>query len=177
MKKYIVAIAALVALAIPTAAMAATYDANGVGTVAKGDVMTALGLNESAFQGIVKANMRAFTFKDVFTATTDTTWGCSDGSVQHHYRNTIITKPIDALPIFNGSANKVTGWTLTGKGASVITESNTDGTRFPTFTCPAGTSADFSIYNVAQSHSQAVSFVYNGISYGLPNTPVPAPAV
>ena len=114
-----------------SSANAATYDAARVGTVAKSDVMNPLGLNESAFQGIVKTSPNAFTFKDVFTATTDTTWGCSDGSVQHHYRNTILTSPINATPIFNGSANKVTGWTLTGKGASVITENNTGGTRFP----------------------------------------------
>ena len=98
--------------------------------------MTPLGLNETAFQGIVKANPNAFTFTDVFTATTDTTWGCSDGSIQHHYRNTILTSPIKATPIFNGSANKVTGWNLTGKGASVITENNTGGTRFPRSPAP-----------------------------------------
>ncbi len=182
MKKFILVGLAAAAVIAPVAmtassASAATYDAAGVGTVAKGDVMTPLGLNESAFQGIVKANPAAFTFKDVFTATTDTTWGCSDGSIQHHYRNTILTSPINATNIVNGSANKVTGWTLTGKGTSVITENNTGGTRFPTFACPAGTSADFSQYNVAQSHSQAVSFVYDGTSYDLPNTPVPAPVV
>jgi hypothetical protein len=168
-----IAATALTALiATSGAASAATYDDARVGTVAKDDVMKPLGLNEFAFQGIVKTNPDAFTFTDVFTATTDTTWGCSDGSVQHHYRNTILTSPINAQKIYNASANKVTGWTLTGKGQSVITENNTGGTRFPNFTCPAGTSADFSKYNVAQSHSQAVSFVYNGTSYGLPNTVV-----
>ena len=47
MTKYIVAIAALVALAVPTAAMASVaVDANGVGFVGKGDVQSALGWND-----------------------------------------------------------------------------------------------------------------------------------
>ena len=101
MRKIVLGLVAATAVAVPIAmtassAKAATYDDARVGTVAKGDVMLPLGLNESAFQGIVKANPDAFTFTDVFAATTDTTWGCTDGSVQHHYRNTILTSPINA---------------------------------------------------------------------------------
>ena len=179
MRKLIILAVSLVALAAAIAplASAAVYDAARVGTVAKGDVMTPLGLNEAAFQGIVRTNPDAFTFTDAFTATTDTTWGCSDGSIQHHYRNTIITSPITATRIWNANASKVTGWNLTGKGASVISENNTGGTRFPTFACPAGASVDFSKYSVAQSHSQAVTFNYNGSSYDLPTTPALAPVV
>ena len=182
MKKFILVGLAAAAVIAPVAmtassANAATYDAAGVGTVAKGDVMTPLGLNESAFQGIVKANPAAFTFKDVFTATTDTTWGCSDGSIQHHYRNTILTSPINATTIFNGSANKVTGWNLTGKGTSVITENNTGGTRFPTDRLPRGHVGGLLPVQRGAEPLAGVSFVYNGISYDLPNTPVPAPVV
>ena len=73
----------------------------------------------------------------MFTATTTTGVGCSDGTVQPHFRSTIITSPITLTEIYNGSADKVTGWTLGAKGASVITEANTYGTsssgRFPNY--------------------------------------------
>ena len=97
------------------------------------------GMNEKAFQKIAMAEGQSLTGSDVSTFTTETTWNCSDGSTQHHYRNTIRTTPMTFTEIYNGSADKVTGWTLTGKGASVFTENNTGGTRFPSYTCPRAT--------------------------------------
>jgi hypothetical protein len=129
MKKYIVAIAALAALTVPTAALAASTDANGVVTVSKGEIMAQFpGMNEKAFQKIAMADGQSLTGSNVFTATTTTGVGCSDGTIQNHFRSTHITSPIALTEIYNGSADKVTGWNLGAKGASVITESNTYGT-------------------------------------------------
>src|SRR5580765_2187002 len=141
MRKLIITAAALVTLAmlvIPAAAMAATTDANGVVTVSKGEIMAQFpGMNEKSFQKIAMAPGESLTGSNVFTATTTTGVGCSDGTVQDHVRNTIITSPITLTEIYNGSADKVTGWNLGAKGASVITESNTYGTassgRFPDY--------------------------------------------
>lgn len=55
MKKYIVAIAALFALAVPTAAMAASSDANGVVTVTKGDIQSAMGWNNAQWETAIGA--------------------------------------------------------------------------------------------------------------------------
>ena len=81
-------------LAAATAADAATTDANGVVTVAKGEIMAQFpGMNENAFQKIAMADGQSLTGSNVFTATTTTGVGCSDGSIQNHYRNTILHQP------------------------------------------------------------------------------------
>ena len=94
-------------------------------------------MNQKAFQTIAMVDGQSLTGSYVFTATTTTGVGCSDGTIQNHYRNTIVTNPITLTEIYNGSADKVTGWNLGAKGASVITESNTYGTsssrRFPDY--------------------------------------------
>ena len=136
MRKTFLGLAVIAAIATPLAfassANAATTDANGVVTVAKGEIMAQFpGMNEKAFQTIAMADGESLTGSNVFTATTTTGVGCSDGTVQNHFRNTIITSPIALTEIYNGSADKVTGWNLGAKGASVITESNTGGTPLP----------------------------------------------
>jgi hypothetical protein len=63
MKKYIIAIGALVALAIPTAAMAAvTLNSDGTGFVGKGDVQTLFGWNNQMLQK--NAESLVFTTKE-----------------------------------------------------------------------------------------------------------------
>ncbi len=61
------------------------------------------------------------------------------------------------------------------------TEDNTGGTRFPNWNsptiCPAGTSLDFSKYNVAQSHSDVTSFKFNNTPVSFVVNPYVAPAV
>ena len=49
MRKLIIIAASLAALAIPTAAIASVAVDNGVGSVGKGDVQTALGWNNADF--------------------------------------------------------------------------------------------------------------------------------
>ena len=110
------------------------------------------------------------------TFTTETTWNCSDGSTQHHYRNTIRTTPMTFTEIYNGSADKVTGWTMT-KGAQTFVENNTGGTRFPSYTCPTGY-ADFSSLHVwTPTVSQTESPAFNGTNVSIVVTPYVAPAV
>jgi hypothetical protein len=176
--KYIVAIAALVALAALIAipfANAATTDANGVITVSKGEIMAQFpGMNETAFQ-IGPKNLVG---SNVFTATTDTGVGCSDGTTQHHYRNTIITTPINFTPIVNHSNGKTTGWTMT-KGAQTVGEDNTGGSRFPNYAtiCEGHGYVTSYFQSLAQSHSDVTSYTFNGTPVLINVQPYVAPAV
>jgi hypothetical protein len=179
MKKYIVALAALVALAVPTAGMAASTNANGVVAVSKGEVMAQFpGMNESAFQN----GPKVLTGSNVFTATTDTGVGCSDGTTQHHYRNTIITTPNNFAPIVNHSNGKTTGWTMT-KGAQTIAENNTYGTspsgRFPNYAtiCEGHGYVTSYFQSLEQSHSDVTSYTFNGMPVSIVVTPYVAPTV
>ena len=181
------ALAALAAVATPLiatagSANAATTDANGGITVAKGEVMAQFpGMNESAFQWIAMAPGESLTGSNVFTATTTTGVGCSDGTVQNHVRNTVITSPIAATEVFNGSANKVTGRTLGAKGASVITENNTYGTspsgRFPNYAtiCAGHWSVTSYVARLVQSHSDVTSFQFNCTGVQRRGQPVRGP--
>ena len=105
--------------------------------------------------------------------------GCSNGDTHHHYRNTILTSPIALTEVYNGSADKVTDWTLGAKGASVISEDNTGGTRFPNWNTdlPTGRLLGLLRYNVAQSHSDVTSFMFNGTPVSIVVNPYVAPAV
>jgi hypothetical protein len=178
MRKIVLGLVAATAVAAPIAmaassANAATTDVNGVVTVTKGEIMAQFpGMNEAAFQN----GPKVLTGSDVSTFTTETVWGCTDGSLQHHFRNTIRTTQINFAPITNANASKVTGWTMT-KGASTFTENNTDGTRFPNFACPAGTGVDFSRYSVlTPTVSQAVTSTFNGTPVSIVVNPYVAPA-
>ena len=108
----LVATAAIAApLALPASANAATVDTAGIGTVAKGDVQTALGWNDAKMQRNV--DTVAFTVK---TSTQyDYVYTCSDGTVVHDYATFgQTTQPVTDTNINNTSAHKVTGWNLTG---------------------------------------------------------------
>ena len=188
MRKIILGLVAATAIVSPiafaTSANAATTDANGVVTVAKAEVMNQFpDMNEKAFQKIAMADGQSLTGSNVFTATTTTGVGCSDGTIQNHVRNTLITSPITLTEILNGSAEKVTGWNLGAKGASVITESNTYGAassgRFPDYnTICAGHGSmtnPFAIF--AQSHSDVTTFTFNDTNVSIVVNPYVAPEV
>jgi hypothetical protein len=187
MRKLILGVVAAAAIATPlvaaTAANAATTDVNGVVTVSKGEIMAQFpSMNEAAFQRIAMAEGESLTGSNVFTATTTTGVGCSDGTVQTHFRSTHITSPIALTEIFNGSANKVTGWTLGAKGASVVTESNTYGTassgRFPDYAtiCAGHGSVTNPFATFGQSHSDVTSFKFNGTDVSIVVNPYVAPS-
>jgi hypothetical protein len=180
----IAAIAATGVIGTAGAASAATTDANGVVTVSKGEIMAQFpSMNEKAFQTIAMADGQSLTGSNVFTATTTTGVGCSDGTVQSHFRSTIITSPITLTEIYNGSADKVTGWNLGAKGASVITEANTYGTsmsgRFPNYAtiCADHGSVTNPFATLEQSHSDVTSFKFNGTDVSVVVNPYVAPAV
>ena len=178
MRKIIIGLVAAAAIATPLAfassANAATTDASGVVTVSKGEIMAQFpSMNEKAFQMIAMAPGESLTGSNVFTATTTTGVGCSDGTVQNHLRSTHITSPITLTEVYNGSADKVTGWTLGSKGASVITETNTYGTassgRFPDYNtiCAGHGSVTNYIASLVQSHSDVTSFEFNGTEVSI----------
>jgi hypothetical protein len=182
MRKILLGVAALAAIATPIiatagSANAATTDANGVITVAKGEIMAQFpGMNEAAFQRIAMQQGESLTGSDVTTFTTETTWNCSDGSTQHHYRNTIRTSPITFTEIYNKSADKVTGWTMT-KDAQTFVENNTGGNRFPSYSCPTGY-VDFSTIHVwTPTVSQTESPTFHGKAVSIAVNPYVAPIV
>ena len=184
MKKFILGglVATAIALGGAGAANAASTDANGVDTVSKGEIMAQFpGMNEKAFQTIAMADGQSLTGSNVFTATTTTGVGCSDGTVQPHFRSTIITSPITLTEIYNGSADKVTGWNLGAKGASVVTEANTYGTsssgRFPNYAtiCADHGSVTNPFATLAQSHSDVTSFKFNNTPVSIVVNPYVAP--
>jgi hypothetical protein len=187
MRKLIIIAASLLALAALIAtpfASAASTDANGVVTVSKGEIMAQFpSMNERAFQTIAMADGQSLTGSNVFTATTTTGVGCSDGTIQNHFRSTHITSPIALTEIYNGSADKVTGWNLGAKGASVVTESNTYGTassgRFPDYAtiCAGHGSVTNPFATFAQSHSDVTTFKFNGTPVSIAVTPYVAPTV
>ena len=187
MRKVILGLAAAAAIAAPLTlagtANAATTDANGVVTVAKGEVMAQFpGMNEAAFQKVAMAPGESLTGSNVFTATTDTGVGCADGTVQHHERNTIITSPVTATEVYNASSSKVTGWTLGAKGASVITESNSYGTspsgRFPNYATICADHGGVTNYfaSLEQRHTDVTTFNFNGTDVSITVNPYAAPA-
>jgi hypothetical protein len=129
------------------------------------------------------ADGQSLTGSNVFTATTTTGVGCSDGTIQNHFRSTHITSPIALTEIYNGSADKVTGWNLGAKGASVVTESNTYGTassgRFPNYAtiCEGHGYVTSYVQSLVQSHSDVTSYTFNGTPVSIVVTPYVAPAV
>ena len=181
MKKYIVALAALAALTVPTAALATVaVDANGVGFVGKGDVQTALGYqNDAAIQQAVKDGSIKF-IGGGYTLTTDkdTSWTCSDGSTQHHhfYTTTIAPGTVNAVARVNGQGKFTNGWDIKGitTGIPTTTGVGSDGNRFPSYACPAG--SFLTGMNVNQSHEyvpvDGLSVTNGTTTVALPNTPI-----
>jgi len=174
MKKYIAAIGALVALAVPTAAIAGvTYDDASVGTVGKGDVQTLFGWNDATLQAKVKSGDVKFTGKYVMSNATR--WSCSDGSIQQQESRVTQSRALNVTPIFNASANKVTGFTLNGidmAKAGTYVSGERVGAPYVGH-CPAGWFTGF-LPNVFTN--TVVPGVYvNGVD--LPVTPVDVPSV
>ena len=136
MRKLVILSIALVALAIPAAGMAAVWNGNGVGTVAKGDVMNPLQLSETLFQNTVRPTGEQVTFTHKTGTSINYYWTCSDESKQVMTLTIPATQPVFASEIWNASSNKVTGWTLNGFGATTYGTSTMTGASF--FSCPDG---------------------------------------
>jgi hypothetical protein len=111
------AIAALLAVACALAVPAlASADVNvnddGVGFVGKGDVQTALGVNDAEVQSLFEGESLQFHMGVVKTY--DNYWACSDGSV--HPYTTIVrsNRPVQATAHTNNAGKLTSGWDLGG---------------------------------------------------------------
>jgi hypothetical protein len=163
MKKYIVAIAALAALAVPTAAAAAvSYDATNDGVITgyagKGDVQSALQLNDA------KVHSTPMAFSTTFTTTTDTSWLRADGSVAHNYKTLTFKQGLKSEVVLK-SNGKIDGWKLTGLGGLTFVKQEITGA--PLYDGFAGG------LHVDQSHAFGSELLVNGEL--LPETPVEVP--
>ena len=176
----IIALAAIALFATTAVASTSVSVTDGVGFVGKGDVQTALGYaNDAAIQQAVKEGKIKF-IGGGYTLTTDkdTSWTCSDGSTQHHhfYTETIASGTVNAVARVNGQGKFTNGWDITGitTGIPTTTGFGSDGNRFPTYSCPAG--SFFTGLNVNQTHEYVPVdglSVTNGVkTVALPNTPV-----
>ena len=177
----IIALAAIALFATTAVASASVSVTDGVGFVGKGDVQTALGYaNDAAIQQAVKDGKIKF-IGGGYTLTTDkdTSWTCSDGSTQHHHfwTTTIAPGTVNAVARVNGQGKFTNGWDINGitTGTPTTTGVGSDGNRFPSYACPAG--SYFTGLNVNQTHEylpvEGLS-VTNGVTtVALPNTPVP----
>ena len=180
MRKLIILAVSLMALAVPAAGITSVSVTDGIGFVGKGDVQTALGYaNDAAIQQAVKDGSIKF-IGGGYTLTTDkdTSWTCSDGSTQHHhfYTTTIAPGTVNAVARVNGQGKFTNGWDLNGitTGIPTTTGVGSDGNRFPSYACPAGSS--FTGMNVNQTHEytpvEGLSVTNGTKTVALPNTPV-----
>ena len=175
----IVALAAIALFATTAVASASVSVTDGVGFVGKGDVQTALGYaNDAAIQQAVKDGRITF-IGGGYTLTTDkdTSWTCSDGSTQHHhfYTTTVAPGTVDAVARVNGQGKFTNGWDINGitTGIPTTTGVGSDGNRFPSYACPAG--SFFTGMHVDQSHEyvpvEELSVTNGTKTVALPNTP------
>jgi hypothetical protein len=175
MRKLIITVASLLALAIPTAAMADVAVENGVGFVGKSDVKGLFGGNDAAFQNYAPS----VTFTATHSETIDNTIKCgvyagfvggkpvfTQTGTYHVVNTTPVTQTVNATTTLGGS--KINGWDLTGLGAPVYGAHTSEVTG----ACPAG-SYDIGGSTQSISISPTVLRVTQGTrTFDLPNTPV-----
>src|SRR6476661_5999560 len=114
MRKLIIIAASIAALAIPAAALANVAVDNGVGFVGKGDVQTALGWNNAAFDKGVASLKFTVSGEKVIA---DYKMSCYGSDAIGHR---IISQPgtitVTATPVLNaGNGKQITGFDLTGQ--------------------------------------------------------------
>jgi hypothetical protein len=169
MRKFIIAAVALVALVVPTAAVASVaVDATGNGVVGKGDVQSALSWNNEALdKGTPDVK---------FTVKTESLWHQVFRCNGVDYINDITTKrvqPITAAVIKSSNGKQITGWNLSPNGIATgpTTYSNPGAWNQATLACffSGGT-----VENVSEPFTSTSSLYVNDVP--LPNTPV-APIV
>ena len=171
MKKYIVAIAALVALAVPTAALATVSVNDGVGHVDKGDVQSALKWNNGDFDKYAAG----LTFSTTVTKVYNNSWKCQDGTEYNQPRTQVLAPTLEKTPVMSSNGKQITGWELTNVGSTKVLSD----TGVPA-QCP-GSRLDFFgsyfssaglAYNTLASTTPGVLQVTgNEMTKDLPNTP------
>jgi hypothetical protein len=163
MRKLIITGMAVAMLAIPAAASASVNVNEGVGTVDKGDVQTALKWNNCDFD----KNVGSLKFTADAELVTDFTWSCyGSPEVIHQYFTYPATGAVKATEVKSSNGKQITGWNLTGMdyiarvGQGTITNSGS---------CPEG-SFRYEIVGNSSSKTITGGLKVNGIN--LPNTPV-----
>jgi hypothetical protein len=186
--KYIVAAGAIAALAVPSVASATvSVDANGFGSIGKGDVQTALGYaNDAAFQNDAKNitfSLAPSTVHYVAThyCSAQSMWSPGDPPMDQYQSDMGTIGTVSNTPNVQATksgAGKVTGYVATGitTAASPLDYSQIDWSKWST--CPAGEhfmgwidpANAFSTVTVPGSSVLQVS---NGLrTVALPNTPI-----
>jgi hypothetical protein len=135
------AIAALLAvacaLAVPALASAdVSVNDDGVGSVGKGDVQSALGVNDAELQSMFETEQLRFHMGVVKTY--DNQWTCSDGSVHPYTTIVRANRPIAATAHTNNAGKLTSGWDLGGFFGTTHSASE-DISSEPLFVCPHGT--------------------------------------
>jgi hypothetical protein len=181
MRRIILGVVAAAAIATPlvaaTAANATVAVENGIGHVDKGDVQTALGWNNAAFDKGV-GSLKFTTSAEKVNA--DYKMSCfngSTGAIDAEVSHTIISQPgtttVTATPVLNsGNGKQITGFNLTGQTSGFTA---TGGATVRTVPCPDGS---FSYMNLGQGDLFGKTQVTGGLKVNgidLPNTPVLAP--
>jgi hypothetical protein len=163
--KFIIAGAALMALAIPSVASANVAVDNGVGTVGKGDVQSALGINDASMQSMWDKGQVKFTAKT--TEVGGIQWSCSDGTTERFTSTQVKSSPLNTKAETNKAGKLTSGWklnNLSGEAGTVLSSENSG-----TFMlCPNGV------------RNSGLSFFSDPTTIGglqvkgidLPNTPV-----
>ncbi len=169
----IIAVASTVALlSIAGTASASVNVTDNAGTIGKGDVQSLLSFNDARIQNAWSKGKVKFT--STFKTVKDTSWSCTDGTVKHHYFNTVSDNQVNAVAQTNKAGKLTSGWILDGSisayGPTTGFTTGDDGTgRFATYSCAGHGSTVFSTMHVDQSHSVG-GLQVNGID--LPNTQV-----
>ena len=178
MRKIILGLAATAAIAAPLALAASANAAvavdNGIGHVDKGDVQSALGWNNAAFdKGVGTLKFTAGAEKVI----ADYKMSCfngSTGAIDAEVGHTIISQPgtttVTATKVLNaGNGKQITGFNLTGQSSGFT---STGGAAVRTVPCPEGS---FMYMNLGQGDLFRKTQVTGGLKVNgidLPNTPV-----
>jgi hypothetical protein len=178
MRRLIILAGSLMALAIPTAAIASvSVNDQGVGFVGKGDVQTALGLdNDAAMQDKFKKGEIKFTTS--YTKATDNTLACMKfggpgepvfvpipGATVHVIFTTQVTQEPKVTANTNGAGKLTNGWTLNGLDGPVTYNETSETIG----TCPAGSIGATKTIDQKYTENARSGLMVNGVP--LPNTP------
>lgn len=126
-------VASIAAVGIAYAAV--TFDAeNGTGFVGKGDVQTALNLNNAQLQ----AQADSLEFTSVSTVVTEVEWTCTNSNNQNlQVRERTTTTSIAGVVSSTARVkNQITGFNLTGYSGTPTESSKTEGNQLNS--CPSG---------------------------------------
>ena len=173
MRKLIIIAASIAALAIPTVAIASVAVDNGVGFVGKGDVQSALGWNNAAFdKGAASLKFTAGAEKviaDYKMSCFNGTTGAIDAEVSHQIISQPGTTTVTATPVFNaGNGKQIIGFDLTGQTSGFTA---TGGATLREVPCPDGS---FMYMNLGQGDLFGKTQITGGLKVNgidLPNTP------